>query len=113
MYGKLREYADILKPTLYKKSGGMARIMFSTTKNISSAITCVRTLQSNFTKIMDDNQADQAERYLKRLQSETNKYPYQVFSQYRNMVDVQIGIQLIWDIERLPIKCRLVISKYP
>ena len=62
---------------------------------------------------MDDNQADQAERYLKRLQSETNKYPYQVFSQYRNMVDVQIGIQLIWDIERLPIKCRLVISKYP
>ncbi|CAB4038825.1 Hypothetical predicted protein, partial [Paramuricea clavata] len=98
----------MLRATFYKKSGGMARIMFSTTKNnITSAITCVQTLQSTFASIMGDIQAKQAERYLTRLQSHADKYPYQVFSHYRNMIDVKIGIQLMWDTNQSPVTCRL------
>lgn len=112
VYNILRSHKNQLS-TLHKKSGGMARIMFTTTKdNIPSAITCVQDLQSNFTTIMGDIQADQAERYLKRLQSDVYKLSYQVFSHYRNVVDVKIRIQLIWNVEQLPITCRLVVSKY-
>ena len=112
VYNILRSHKNRLS-ILYKKSGGTAEMMFTTTKeNIPSAITCVEDLQSNFTKIMGDIQADQAERYLKRLQSEVYKHFYQVFSFYRNVVDVKIRIQLIWNVEQMPITCRLVVSKY-
>ena len=113
VYKALRNNRNILSATFYKKTGGMARIMFSTTKNnITSAITCVQTLQSTFASIMGDIKAKQAERYLMRLQSHADKYPYQVFSHYRNMIDVKIGIQLMWDTNQSPVTCRLVISKY-
>ena len=114
---KKRKVYEILrnhkKSTLHKKSGGTARIMFTTTEdNIPSAITYVQDLQSNFTNIMGDIQADQAERYLKRLQSDAYKYFYQVFSHYRNVIDVKIKIQLIWNVEKVPITCRLIVSRY-
>ena len=112
VYNILRSHKNRMS-ILYKNSGGTAEMMFTTTKdNIPSAITCVQDLQSNFTKIMGDIQADQAERYLKRLQSDVYKHSYQVFSFYRNVVDVKIRIQLIWNVEQMPITCRLVVSKY-
>ena len=65
VYNILRSHKNRLS-ILYKNSGGTAEMMFTTTKdNIPSAITCVQDLQSNFTKIMGDIQADQAERILK------------------------------------------------
>ena len=105
-------HSKLLIPT-YKKTGGMAKILFETTNDsIESALAWIKKLQGMFGHIMGDIRTDHAEKYLMRLQSSANKYPYQAFNEYRNTVDVKIGVKLIWDIQKTPATCQLVISKY-
>ncbi|XP_028417651.1 deoxyribonuclease-1-like [Dendronephthya gigantea] len=109
----LRKNRRKLIPTSYKKTGGMAEIMFQTTENsIESTLTHVKMHKQRFGNIMGDIRTDHVEKYLMRLQSWANKYPYQAFKEYRNIVDVKIGVKLIWNIEKTPATCQLVISKY-
>ena len=111
VFSTVRKNQDINQATLYTKSGAKAKITLSvTTNSIPSAKTFLQTLKKKFDKIMGEIDTDHAERYLMQLIS--NQYPYQVFSQYRNIVDVKIKIQLIWEVKKSPIKCLLIISKY-
>lgn len=106
-----RKLKNISKTTTYKKSGGKAIIMLSSTNNnITTALTSVQMLWNNFFSILGDIHIELAERYLRKLQSD-NKYPYQLFLQYRNTIDAKIEMRFIWDVQQLPIKTRLVISK--
>jgi hypothetical protein len=104
-----RKYNDIPQELLYKKSGGITRVVFKlATQNITSAITSIQNFHKSNKEFMDDNQVDQAKNYLMSLQAAADKFPYQVLSMYRNVIDVK----LIWDIKTLPVTCQLVISKY-
>ena len=111
VFSTVRKNQDINQTTLYTKTGAKSMITLSVTTNrIPSAKTFLQTLKKKFNKIMGKIDTDHAERYLMQLIS--NHYPYQEFSQYRNIVDVKIKIELIWEVTKSPIKCLLIISKY-